>query len=132
MTLAMHHFVQLNVASGASGVQRWFRVRRDIAEFYGWAEAYGVAGELEPGAPVERTFRTMPAKRFRPDVGGRKIRISRSPRRDRFEPGMVNQFRISRNCSNTDLRELATLTTPEWHWMETAHGQIWTRDQWLA
>ena len=127
----MTHYIQLNVASGASGVQRWFRVRRDIAEFYGWTDAYDVAGEREPGAPVVRSFGTMPTKPFRPDVGGRKIRISRSPRRDHFEPGMVNQFRISRNCNNTDLAELARLTTPDWAWMETAHGGAWTRDQWL-
>lgn len=127
----MKHFIQLNVASGAAGVQRWFRVRRDIAEFYGWTEGYDVAGETEPGAPVERSFRTMPTTAFRPDIGGRKIRISRSPRRDHYPAGMVNQFRISRTCNNTDLAELARLTTADWSWMETAHGQIWTRDEWL-
>ena len=125
-------YVQLNVNTSGPYIRKWFRVRRDIAEHYGWAAAYGIAGEPDESTPRPLVLMRTNARAFRPDIGGRKIRISRSPRRDKYEAGLVNQFRISRHCNNTDLRELAQLTQGEWHWMQTACGQVWTREQWLA
>ena len=125
-------YVQLNVSTGEFAPLRWFRVRRDVAESYGWTDAYPIAGETPMDPPVERRFLTYNPRRFRPDVGGRKIKISREPRRNVLTAGKVNQFRISRNCSNSDLAELAYLTKGEWHWMETAHGDLWSREEWLG
>ena len=125
-------YIQLNVSSGEFAPLRWFRVRRDVAQLYGWTDAYPIAGESSGGAPVERRFMTAPSRAFRPDIGGRRIKISREPRRNVLTAGKVNQFRISRNCSNSDLAELAYLTKGEWHWMETAHGDLWSREKWLG
>lgn len=124
-------FVGLLVRKYANGQSVWIKCLRATAEYYGWTAAYDVIGETAPASSKQREFITDRVGRWRPDLGGRKLRICRAESREGYPAGKTNSFRISSKVRNSDLAELAHLTKADWHWMETTCGQRWTRDQWL-
>lgn len=127
----MADYCQLTLHTFPSGQIVWLKCLTATAQFYGWLDAFPNSEEGDSNASTHREFVTYPSRRFMPSVGGRKLRIYRSPVRQGYPKGQTNRFRVSRKIRNRQLAELAAFTKVEWHYMETAHGVRQPRDWWL-
>jgi hypothetical protein len=131
MTSQDSRFVKLKLGETNQGAAKYLVALRSTADYYGWTE------QFEPWAPkvVEvvngRSFGIDTGRRGKSQGGGgRRLKISRSPRRDVHEPGKTNVFKVSRNCGLLDLAELGHFTKVDWYWMESPNGGRPSRDDW--
>lgn len=124
-------FVKLKLGETSRGAAKYLVALGSTADYYGWTE------EFEPWTP--KVVEVIGGRKFGYDTGrrgksqgggGRRLKISRSPRRDIHEPGKTNVFKVSRNTGLLDLAELAHFTKVDWYWMESPNGGRPSRDEW--
>ena len=61
---------------------------------------------------------------------GNRLVISRAPSTAGWPKGKANAFKVSGNCGNLDLAEIAHFTSVDWYWMQGLYGQRIHRDRW--
>lgn len=126
-------FIKLLLRREAGTRDKYLIALRTTADHYGWTEQFPpwtprpVPGQDNPRlcyCPSQRgELRTQ---------AGRKLVISRSPSTAGWPAGLCNGFKVSNNCANLDLAELAHFTKGDWHWMEGLTGQRRRRADWEA
>ena len=101
------------------------------ANYYGWTE------QFEVWRP--KTIYESGGYKFCMDPGrtqasihraGKPHRVSRSPSTHGNPAGLVNQFKLSENCTLFDCAELAHFTKGDWYWLEGPHRERIKRDRW--
>lgn len=107
------------------------KCRLSTAIYYGWFDAL-VRPDRNPGVSMDDwsavatwTARTVDC------YGGRRLRICRSRIRKGHPAGLTNAFRVSRDATLKELAYLASITRPEFGWMESLDGRRVFREEWL-
>ncbi len=123
-------FVSLVLRTASNDEDIWIRCLRETAELYGWSEVFeeqipGRGRQLRP----DGTRPIYPSMARRP-IGGKGIRISRSPDKSKLVAGKTNRLRLHSRVTNRDLAELAHFTKGEWYWLETAKNKRVPREEW--
>ena len=123
--------IKLTIWRPEGQTARWISVLRTTADYYGWTK------EFERWTPkiIETkggySFHQMPQRTGRGHaVGGKRLRICRSPKRQGHPAGLTNQFTISARIRMIDLAELANFTQVDWHWMEDRTGRRVSKEHW--
>ena len=127
----MANYVTLKLGESKGGRQKLLHALRTTADYYGWLEEFPVW----IGKTVENDsgYRYLmdPGRRGHPQcMGGKRLRISRSPDKSRYAAGFTNAFKVSSNTGLLDLAELAHFTKIDWHWMESLDGERVDRARW--
>jgi len=124
-------FVELTLWTFPAGQRVWLRCLRETAEFYGWYDAFPHSDLPADPAELTRQYVNYSTKRFRPEIGGKKLRICRSNDRNGYPAGKTNRFRVSGNCTNRNLLDVAMNTSIPFGWMETFGQQRKSFDWWM-
>ena len=110
---------------------RYISALRSTADYYGWTKEFEVWRPKLAGYDGRYALHQMPNRQGRGHaVGGKRLRICRSPSRQGHPAGLTNQFKVSNSCRTVDLAELAHFTQGDWHWMEDLSGKRLSRDHW--
>ena len=127
----MANYVTLKIGETKGGHQKLLHALRSTSDYYGWTEEFPVwiGKKVENASGYQ--FLMDPGRRGHPQcMGGRRIRISRSPDKSRYARGLTNAFKVSSKTGLLDLAELAHFTKVDWYWMESLCGQRLDREVW--
>ena len=110
---------------------RYISALRSTANYYGWTKEFELWRPKVLYTSRGFAYSVMPKREGRGHaVGGKRIRISRSPSKCGHPAGLTNQFKVSNSCRTADLAELANFTQGDWHWMEDLSGQRLSKEHW--
>jgi hypothetical protein len=110
---------------------RYISALRSTADYYGWTKEFEIWRPKTLYTQSGYSFSVMPKRQGRGHaVGGKRLRICRSPRKSGNPAGFTNQFKVSNSCRTADLAELANFTQGDWHWMEDLSGKRVSKEHW--
>ena len=110
---------------------RWISAVRSTADYYGWTKEFELWRPKRLYSEGGYEVAHFPPRAGRGiSVGGKRLRICRSPRRQGHPAGLTNQFKVSNSCRTVDLAELAHFTQGDWHWMEDLSGKRVSKEHW--
>ena len=131
MTTAGRDYVKLLIGREADTRDRYLIAQRATADHYGWTKQFPAwRPRMAPGQSNPNIV-LCPSRRgeMRTEAGKRLV-ISRAPSTAGWPTGKANAFKVSNNCTNLDLAEIAHFTDVDWYWMEGLYGQRVHRDRW--
>ena len=110
---------------------RYISALRSTANYYGWTKEFELWRPKRLYSEGGYEMAHFPPREGRGiAVGGKRLRICRSPRRQGHPAGLTNQFKVSNSCRTVDLAELAHFTQGDWHWMEDLSGKRVSKEHW--
>ena len=133
MNFSERDYVKLLIERKTGTQDKYLIALRATADYYGWTKQFPAwTPRMAPGQSDPRIC-TDPGRRgeLRTQAGKRLV-ISRAPSTAGWPRGMANAFKVSNNCGNLDLAEIAHFVDVDWHWMEGLYGQRRSREDWEA
>ena len=133
MTVAGRDYVKLLIGREAGTRDRYLIAQRATADYYGWTKEFPAwRPRMAPGQS-DPNIVLCPSRRgeLRTEAGKRLV-ISRAPSTAGWPRGKANAFKVSNNCTNLDLAEIAHFVDVDWYWMEGLFGQRRSREEWEA
>ena len=124
-------YVKLLVARKTGTQDKYLIARRATADYYGWTKQFPIWRPKPLGQEGGMTYAWHPGGRgeLRRQAGTRLI-ISQTPSTAGWPTGKGNAFKVSNNCTQFDLAEIAHFVDVDWYWMETIYKERRTRAQW--
>ena len=131
MTWDNSKYIKLKIGLQPEKGSKYLIALRSTADYYGWTKEFEEWTPKFVSSSGDRRFFVDTGRRGGLRLaGGRRHRISRSPKTSGWPAGMTNQFRVSARCGLVDLAELAHFTEGDWHWMEGPFGERISRARW--
>ena len=125
-----YEFRRLEIGRKSDGRSISVMAPRQTLDFYGWSDAFEVWTPRKLDLGNGRVgFRITKPAAMNGNAGGKRFRISRSPRVDRNVAGMTNVFRLTSNYRRIDLINLLQSTQVDWHWVSDPVGKKWFREE---
>ena len=131
MSRAERDYVKLLIERKAGTQDKYLIAQRATADYYGWTKQFPAwRPRMAPGQSNPKIV-LCPSRRgeLRTEAGTRLV-ISRAPSTAGWPTGRANTFKVSKNCTNLDLAEIAHFVDVDWYWMEGFSGQRVHRDRW--
>lgn len=100
------------------------------AQAVGWASQFPTYREWMT-AEIQAGRRQGYYSRRSRICGSRTYRLSRTPQRKAWPPGMVHSFRVSRNVKNELLAQVLNQLQVDWYWVALPAGMRRTKEDWL-
>ena len=133
MTWDNSKYIKLLLQRETGTRDKYLIALRTTADYYGWTEEFPAwTLRMAPGQSNPRIC-IDPGRRGEMFCeAGKRLVISRSPSKAGWPRGKANAFKISNNCTNLDIAEIAHFTKGDWYWLEGLFGQRRTRQDWEA
>lgn len=131
MTWDNNKYVKLLIERREGKRDKYLIALKTTADFYGWTKKY-------PGWKP-KTLKVVNGVHYCMDPGrkgemfceaGTRLRVCREPSRHGYPSTFTNAFKVSNNCSNFDISEIAHFTEGYWYWMSAPSGERITRERW--
>lgn len=131
MTSAERDYVKLLIERKTGTRDKYLIALRATADYYGWTKQFPAwRPRMAPGQSNPNiVLRPSSRGELRTQAGTRLV-ISRAPSTAGWPTGKANAFKVSNNCTNLDLAEIAHFTDVDWYWMEGLYGQRVHRGRW--
>ena len=131
MSRADRDYVKLLLQRKTGTRDKYLIALRSTADYYGWTEEFPAWRPRQAPGQTNPNIVLCPSRRGeRRTESGTRLVISRSPSTAGWPKGKANSFKVSNNCTNLDLAEIAHFTNVDWYWMEGLYGQRLHRDRW--
>lgn len=133
MTWNKAEYVKLLLWREAGTQDKYLVALRTTADYYGWTQEFEV-WTPKPIGTIGKYTLCMDPGRTQASIhrAGKPHRISRSPSKHANAAGLVNQFRLSRNCGLFECAEVAHFTQGDWYWLEGPYRERIDRERWEA
>ena len=132
MTWNPNLYIKLLIERPTSSVgDKYLIALRSTADYYGWTQEFPTWTPRTWTAPDGTVVSRDPGRRGEMFCeAGFSLRVSRSPVTSGWPAGFVNSFKVSKNCTWSDVAEVAHFTKGEWYWMTCPYGERVSRDRW--
>ena len=131
MTSPERDYVKLLIRRETGTRDKYLIARRATADYYGWTEQFPAwRPRMAPGQSNPNIVLCSSRRGEMRTEAGKRLVISRAPSTAGWPTGKANAFKVSNNCTNLDLAEIAHFTDVDWYWMEGLYGQRVHRDRW--
>lgn len=131
MTWDGRKYIKLLLSRTEGKADRWLIALRTTADFYGWTETYPLWEPRVTHALGKFTCFQEPGRKGQMFTeGGKRLRICRHPTSSGYPRGMTNSFKVSSNCTLSDVAEVAHFVKVDWYWMLSPYGERISRIRW--
>ena len=133
MTSPERDYVKLLIERREGKGDKYLIARRATADYYGWTKHFPAwTPRMAPGQSDPRICRDPGRRGELRTEAGKRLVVSRAPSTAGWPKGLANTIKVSNNCGNLDLAEIAHFIDIDWYWMEGLYGQRRTRQEWEA
>ena len=131
MTWDNNKYIKLLLERKQGQQDKYLIALRTTAEFYGWTEAFCEWESKVLFSDGHYSYCAHPGNKGEMFCeAGTRLRICRAPTRSGYPRGKTNSFKVSNNCTISDLAEVAHFTEGDWYWMSTPYGERIGRVRW--